>query len=78
MPRTIFDCVVRLTPERYAPYKNSPTNDWKSNRIKNAMIKRDILFLQRTNDPKQENREIYRRQRNLVMSLISNAKRLCN
>ena len=70
--RTILDCVHRFAPERFTSHKNSPSNHWINNSNKNAKAKRDILFQQQVNDPKQENREIYKRQGNLVTSLISN------
>ena len=75
---SILHCADRFAPERYALYEISPSNDWIIDGIKNAITKRDILFEQWIKDPKQENRESYRRQRNLVTYLISNAKRACN
>ena len=76
--RTILVCVDLFTPERYASYKLLPTNDWINNSIKNGITERDILFQQWINDPKQGNKQVYRRQHNLVTSLVSSAKRSCN
>ena len=53
--RTIFDCVARFAPERYASSENSPSNDWMNKRIKNALTKEHNLFQQWINDPNQEN-----------------------
>ena len=55
---TILDCVDRFAPERYALYKNSPSNDWIKNRNKNSIPKKNMLFHQWINDPKEKNREL--------------------
>ena len=49
-----------------------------TNEIRNAITKRDKLFHQWVQSPNEINRDLYKRQRNIVTSLIRNAKRDCN
>ena len=58
---TNHDCAHRYAPERYASYKKLTSNVRINNRIRLATTKRDIMFRECNKDPKQENREIYRR-----------------
>ena len=56
--------------------KNS--NDWLTNEIKRVILKSDNLFDLLVQSPCENSINLFKRQRNLVTSLIRNAKRECN
>ena len=51
------------------------TNDWITNKIKNAITKRNTLFEKRINNPSTNNQEKYKTIRNKVSALIREAKK---
>ena len=75
--RCILECIDRFAPEKEMKTKEN-RSDWITNTVKNAITKRDRLFQKWTRSPTEENLIKYRKQRNLVTSLIRNAKRDCN
>ena len=58
--------------------KSESTNDWITNRIKNAIAKRNKLFEKWTNNPSTENQEKYKTMRNKASALIREAKKEVN
>ena len=75
--RCILECIDRFAPVTEFKRKEN-LNDWITNSIKNAITKRDQLFRNWTNSPSDINKEKYKKQRNVVTSLIRNAKRDSN
>ena len=75
--KTILECVNKfafLTTVQIQ--KNS--NDWLTNEIKRVILKSDNLFDLLVQSPCENSKNLFKRQRNLVTSLIRNAKRECN
>lgn len=75
--KTTMECVDRFAPLTTVKIKQY-SNDWITNKVKNAITKRNKLFQLWVQSPTQNNKNIYKRQRNVVTSLIRNAKRECN
>ena len=75
--RYILECIERFAPVTGIKTKENPT-DWITNTIKNAITKRNQLFQNWTKSPSEINNQKYKKQRNLVTSLICNTKRGCN
>ena len=79
MIETITFCVNITAPEKNPPFRNAPSirneNQWITNKIKNAMKKRDRLYQIWLDNSSTENRERYRHFRNYVTQLIRESKR---
>ena len=77
--KTILECVDKFAPLTAVKRRQQHnSNDWITNEIRNAITKKDKLFHQWVQSPNEINRDLYKRQRNIVTSLIRNAKRDCN
>ena len=72
--RSIIGCVDGFALETFIKSQNDG-NDWVTNKVENAMTKRKDLFHKWVSDPSDFNMETYGKQRNLVTSVIRNAKR---
>ena len=69
------------TVDKFAPEKRAENNKkhfketWITNEIKNAIVKRNILFEKWIQNPAKTNRERYKTARNNVTKLIRKEKR---
>ena len=75
--KTILLCVEKFAPMIESTEKKVP-NDWNNNKLKNEITKRNKLFQNWIKFPTEKNRSIYKNQRNLMITLITNAKRQSN
>ena len=57
---------------------NQSTNDWITNKVKNAITRRNTLFEKWVNNPSTENQEKYKTIRNKVSALIGEANEEVN
>ena len=74
MIETITYCVDKFAPEKNVPsFKNE--NKWITNKIKNAIKKRDRLYQIWLDNSSTENRDRYRQFRNYVTQIIRESKR---
>ena len=73
---------IMSTVNRFAPLQTHPKPkngaDWITNKLKNAISKRDELFQNWVKNPSDQTREKYRKFRNKVTSMIREAKREAN
>ena len=69
--------LIGFAPETFIKSRNNG-NDWVTKKIKTAVTKRNELFHKWVSDPSDFERETYKKQRNLVTSVIRNAKREAN
>ena len=77
--QTILECVDKFAPLTAVKIRQQHnSHDWITHEIRNAITKRDKLFHQWVQSPNEIDRDLYNRQRNIVTSLIRNAKRDCN
>ena len=74
MIETITYCVDKFAPEKNVP-SNKNDNQWITNKIKNAIKKRDRLYQIWLDNSSTENRERYRQFRNYVTQIIRESKR---
>ena len=63
------ECVDRFARETFIKSQNNG-NDWVTNKVKNAVTKRDEFLHKWVSNPSYFNRETYKKQRNLVTSVI--------
>ena len=74
MIETILYCIDKFAPEKNVPsIKNE--NQWTTNKIKNAIKKRDRLYQIWLDNSSTENRERYRQIRNYDTQIIRESKR---
>ena len=71
--KSVRECIDKHAPEKVNPISES-TNDWITNKIKNAITRRNTLFEKWKNNPSTENKEKYKTTRNKVSVLIREAK----
>ena len=76
LSKTIVKCVDKYAPEKCLPLSdNTHSSSWITNKIKNAIGKRDRLFKQWIENPTEENRLVYKKSRNNVTRLIRQEQR---
>ena len=75
--KSVRECIDKHAPEKMKPISES-TNDWITNKFKNAITRRNTLFQKWINNPSTENREKYKTIRNKVSVLIRDAKKEVN
>ena len=75
--RIIMECVDRFAPERELN-SHYDQNDWITNKIKNAIVKRDELFQKWIKSPTTDSERAYKTFRNKVTSLIRSEKKNAN
>ena len=70
---SVGDCIDKHAPEKMKPISES-TNDWITNKIRNAITRRNTLFEKWINNPSTENQEKCKTIRNKMSALIREAK----
>ena len=70
-------CVNKFAPEQETTV-GKVSNDWITKKLKNEITRRNMFFQKWMKRPTEENRTIYKKQRNMVTTLIKNAKHQCN
>ena len=74
---SVIECVDKFAPLRVCSAKETP-NQWITNKIKNAITKRDKLFETWVEKPTKSNHDDYKSFRNKVCSMIREAKKQDN
>ena len=69
LARLIIECVDRFAPETFIMSQNNEI-ECVANKVKNAVMKRDELFHKWVSDRSDFDRETYKKQHNLVTSVI--------
>ena len=75
--KSVRECIDKHAPDKMKPISES-TDDWITNKIKNAITRRNTLFEKWINNPSTENQEKYKTIRNKVSALIREAKKEVN
>ena len=73
---TAMSCVDKFAPEKISTVKRL-TNDWITNNLKNEITKKNKLCQKRINYPTEENKTNYRKQMNMVTTMMKNAPKYC-
>ena len=66
-------CVNKFAPEQETTV-GKVSNDWITEKLKNEITRRNMFFQKWMERPTEENRPICKKQRNMVTTLIKNAK----
>ena len=77
LSRIIMECVDRFAPERELG-SHYEQNDWITNKIKKAIVKRDEPFQKWMKSPTTDNKRAYKTFRNKVTSLIRSENKNAN
>ena len=75
--KTIMRCVNKFAPEQETTVRKV-SNDWITKKLKKEITRRNKFFQKWIKCPTEENRSFYKKQRNMVTTLIKNAKRQSN
>ena len=75
--KSVRDCIDTHAPEKVKPISES-TNDWITNKIKNAIRRRNTWLEKWIINPSTENQEKYKTIRDKVTALIGEARKKVN
>ena len=75
--KTIMRCVNKIASEQETTVRKV-SNDWITKKLKNEITRRNKFFQRWMECPTEENRTIFKKQRNMVTTMIKNAKRQSN
>ena len=76
MSEAIMECIDKFAPKQ--PILHNSDNQWITNSIKNALLKRNQLFQKWIDNPCDDYRKKYKSYRNKVTHMIREAKRTDN
>ena len=76
MSEAIMECIDKFAPKQ--PILHNSDNQWITNSIKNALLKRDQLYQKWIDNPCDDYRKKYKSYRNKVTHMIREAKRTDN
>ena len=72
--KSVRECIEKHAPEIVKPI-SEPNIDWITNKIKNAITRRNTLFEKLIDNPSFENQEKYKTIRNKASDLVREAKK---